>query len=177
LGVFWGIRQLRYVEFSELGELAQRAVVRRRIMTNNVNVRRAAEALAFCKDRDGLCRILQETFEPLGFDGFCLENSRLAGFTDSSFDPLVSDAKGKLLYKWSGEDGLEPAWELRLQLPSNGDQPIGHLSLFQMEEDRPLLFDLQVVTNGVRTSISNAIHRTIPQVKGSGERALAAGQE
>ena len=176
-GVFRGIRQLRYVEFSELSELVQRAVQRRRIMANNVNVRRAAELLASCKDREGLCRILQETFEPLGFDGFCLDNFGIAGLPESSISPLQSDSNGKLQYRWSGEQGVEPAWELRLQLASNGGRPMSYICLFQMAEDRPLLFDLRVVTNGVRASISDAIHRTIPQAKQTGERVRAVGQD
>jgi len=175
--VFWGIQQLRYIEFSELHKLLQRAVLRRRIVANNVNVRRATEVLASCKDRDGLCRILQETFEPLGFDGFCLENLGIAELTDSSVGPFWSDAKGNLQYRWSGEHGAEPAWELRLQLPSKGRQSIGYLCLFQMEEDRELLFDLRVVTNGVRTSISDAVQRALPQAKVTAERVRAAGQD
>jgi len=177
LGVLLGIRQLRYAEISELRELVHRAVLRHRIMVNNANVRRATDAMAACKDREGLCRILQETFEPLGFDGFCLENFGFAGLPDSLIGPLQSDSKGKLLFRWSGEDGHEPAWELRLQLPSKDDQHIGYLCLFQMEEHRPLLFDLQIVTDGVRTSISDAIQRTLPQARGSGVRARAAGQD
>jgi UDP-GlcNAc:undecaprenyl-phosphate GlcNAc-1-phosphate transferase len=163
ISVFWGIGQLRYVEFSELNELLQRAAVRRRIMANNVSVRRAAESLATCQDREGLCRILQETFEPLGFDGFRLENFAGAGVPEAAVSPLRRDLNGRLQYNWSGEGGLAPAWELRLQLPAGGNQPLAYLCLFQLEEDKPVLFDLRVVTNGVRSSISDAIQRTMPQ--------------
>lgn len=163
IGVFWGIRQLRYVEFSELRELMWRTVLRRRIMANNVSVLRAAEVLASCKDCEGLCRILQNTFEPLGFDGFYLETFASAPLSDSSINPLRRDSNGKLQYRWSGDDRLEAVWELRLQLPSNTHQPMRYLSLFQMEDDRPLFFDLRVLTNGVRISISDAIQRTMPQ--------------
>jgi UDP-GlcNAc:undecaprenyl-phosphate GlcNAc-1-phosphate transferase len=176
-GVFWGIHQLRYIEFSELGELMQHAVMRRKIMANNVNVRRATEVLASCKDREGLCRILQQTFEPLGFDGFYLDSFEGARPPEASIGPLRSDAKGKLLYRWSVEDGVDPVWELRLQLPSEGSRPVAYLCLFQVEEDRPLLFDLRVLTNGLRTSISDAVQRTISQPNVTGDRAQAAGQD
>jgi UDP-GlcNAc:undecaprenyl-phosphate GlcNAc-1-phosphate transferase len=177
IGVFWGIRELRYVEFFELHGVLQRAVARRRIITNNVNVRQAAESLQACKDREGLCKILQETFEPLGFDGFRLEDFSGAGLPESFVSPLCRDSKGRLQYKWSGVSGLEPSWELRLQLPTNGCPPFGYLCLFQMKEDKPLLFDLGVITNGVRTSISNAIQRTIPHADVNADRARAAGQQ
>jgi hypothetical protein len=51
------------------------------------------------------------------------------------------------------------------------------LCLFQVEEDRPLLFDLRVLTNGLRTSISDAVQRTISQPNVTGDRAQAAGQD
>jgi len=91
--------------------------------------------------------------------------------------PLRCDAKGRLQYSWSGLSGVEPSWELRLQLPMKGSQPLAYLCLFQMEEDRPVLFDLGIVTNGVRTSISDAIQRTVPQDREIEERAHAVGQD
>ena len=177
ISVFWGIQQLRYVEFSELNEMLQRAVARRQIMANNVTVRRAAELLGTCKDREGLCRILHETFGPLGFDGFRLENFASAGLLGASVSPMHRDSHGGLEYSWSGGGDAEPSWELRLQLPASGSRPRAYLCLFQMEEDKPLLFDLRVVTNGVRASISDAIQRTMPICGVTEERARAAGQE
>jgi UDP-GlcNAc:undecaprenyl-phosphate/decaprenyl-phosphate GlcNAc-1-phosphate transferase len=162
-GVLWGIQQLRYIEFFELGESLRRVSQRRRILANNVSVRRAADLLRGCKDREALCKILQETFEPLGFDGFCLENFAAASQSESLLKPMTLDSKGRLKYSWSRMGGPEPAWELRLQLPTIRCQPLAYLCLFQMEEDRPLLFDLGVVTNGVRTSLSDAIQRTVPR--------------
>ena len=46
----------------------------------------------------------------------------------------------------------------------------------QMEEDRPLLFDLGMVTNSGRTLILDAIQRKMPPASVAGERARAAGQ-
>lgn len=176
LGVIWGIGELRYVEFSELSGVLQRVVMRRRILANNVSVRRAAELLRACNDREGVCRVMQETFEPLGFDGFRLENFIGKRLPESQVRPMQWDANGRLQYSWSGGAGLAPVWELRLQLPTVESKPWAYLCLFQLEEDRPLLFDLGVVTNGVRTSISDAIRRTMQSVEDSEKRAHAAGQ-
>jgi UDP-GlcNAc:undecaprenyl-phosphate/decaprenyl-phosphate GlcNAc-1-phosphate transferase len=162
IGVLWGIQQLHYVEFSELSELFRQAGVRRRILANNVGVRRAAELFDRCRDRERLCKILQETFEPLGFDGFRLENLPGSALPHSSVAPMRRNSNGSLQYSWSGDGHPEPAWELRLQLPDIGRQPLAYISLFQMEEDKPLLFDLRVVTNGVRGPLSLAIQRTVP---------------
>jgi hypothetical protein len=75
---------------------------------------------------------------------------------------MCRNSNGSLQYSWSGEGHPEPAWELRLQLPDIGRQPLAYICLFQMEEDKPLLFDLRVVTNGVRGPLSMAIQRTVP---------------
>jgi len=176
MGVFWGIGQLRYVEFSELSDSLQRAIVRRQILVNNVKVRRAAELLRACKDREGICRVLQETFEPLGFDGFRLENFGGEGLSDALARPMRFDGNGRLQYSWSGQPGSTPAWELRLQLPTVRSHSPAYLCLFQIEEDKPLLFDLRVVTNGVRTSISDAIQRAMPGEKETRDRARVVGQ-
>lgn len=176
--VFWGLHQLRYVEFSELMELLKRTAAPKRIMANNVNVRKAAESLRGCSDREELCKILQETFEPLGFDGFCLENFGEKANAEDALLPLHRDAKGRWQYKWSNVAVEAPAWELRLQLPDKGKlQPLGYLCLFQIEEEKPVLFDLRVVTNGVRASISEAIQRTMPPGEGKDGRVRAATQQ
>jgi UDP-GlcNAc:undecaprenyl-phosphate/decaprenyl-phosphate GlcNAc-1-phosphate transferase len=164
IGVLWGIQQLHYVEFSELGELLRQAGIHRRILANNVSVRRASESLAKCTDLGKLCEILQETFQPLGFDGFRIENFSCAALPLSRIRPLHRHSNGSLHYVWSGHQESEPAWELRLQLSGCGAQTLAYLCLFQMEENRPLLFDLRVVTNGVRASISDAIGRSVPDV-------------
>lgn len=161
VGVVLGVRQLRYVEFSELNALL-RAVFQKRIVANNVSVRRAAELLDSCKDREAFCRILQETLEPLGFSGFRLENFDGHGMPESSIRPLRYDARGRIQFCWAGESGVEPDWELRLQLTTRSGQQLGYLALFQVEEDRPQLFDLSVMTDGVRHSISDALHRAMP---------------
>jgi len=177
LSVIWGVRQLRYIEFSELHQLLQRAAMRRRIIANNVNVRQAAESLRGCKDLEGFCRVMREAFEPLGFDGFCLENFSEIGLAPLVSAPFCCDPKGRLRYSWSGEVNPEPAWELRLQLSLGDVRPRPYLCLFQIEEDRPLPFDLRVVTDGVRASISDAILTTIMQARQQSDRARAAGHD
>jgi UDP-GlcNAc:undecaprenyl-phosphate/decaprenyl-phosphate GlcNAc-1-phosphate transferase len=177
ISVFWGICVLQYVELSELKELMRRAAMRRRIVANNVSIRRAAEALGTCQDREGLCRILQATFEPLGFDGFRLENFAGMGMPETSVSPLHCDLKGRLAYSWSGVGGREPVWELRLQLPTMVPRPLIYLCLFQMNEDKPVLFDLGVLTNGVRASISDAVQRTMLRDETDRERVRAAATD
>jgi len=162
VGVVAGVQQLRYVEFSELNAVL-RAIFRNRIVANNVNLRRAAELLDTCTDREAFCRILRDTLQPLGFSGFRLENMNDRRLPDSMILPLSYDSMGRMQFCWVGGIGAEPDWELRLQLITNSGQHLGYLCLFQLHEDRRQSFDLSVMTDGVRTSISDALQRAMPQ--------------
>src|SRR5262249_3691398 len=55
-GIFVGVQQLRYQEFSELASLFRRAVQRRKILANNVAVRHAVESLGKCDEFSSICR-------------------------------------------------------------------------------------------------------------------------
>jgi hypothetical protein len=46
-----------------------------------------------------------------------------------------------------------------------------------MKEDKPVLFDLGVVTNGVRASISDAVQRTMLRDETDRERMRAAATD
>jgi len=161
VGVVAGVQQLRYVEFSELNALL-RAIFRNRIVANNVSIRHAAELLDSCVDRKEFCGILQEALEALGFSGFRLENFNGGNLPEALIQPLRYDAKGRMQYCWAGANGAEPDWELRLQLSTGSGEQFGYLCLFQMQENRRHSFDLTVMTNGVRTSISEALQRAMP---------------
>jgi hypothetical protein len=179
-GVIFGVQQLRYVELSELSALFG-AVFKKRIVANNVSIRRAAELLDTCGDREAFCRILQGTLQPLGFSGFRLENFDDRRLPESSIYPLGYDSKGRIQFCWVSQSAAEPDWELRLQLTTRLGEQLGYLCLFQVHEDRRQSFDLSVMTDGVRTSISDALQRALPhdlaarQASISG--AAASGQE
>ena len=162
VGVVFGVQQLRYIEFAELSALF-RAIFKRRILANNVSIRRASELLKSCSDREAFCKILQVTLQPLGFSGFRLENLEYPRMPESSIRPLVYDPNGRMEFCWTTDSASEPDWELRLQLTTSSGQPLGYLCLFQVHEDRRQSFDLSVMTDGVRTSISDALQRTLPR--------------
>jgi hypothetical protein len=161
VGVVVGVHQLRYVEFSELNALL-RAVFRNRIVANNVNLRRAAELLGTCSDLETFCRILQDTLQPLGFSGFRLENFNDNRLPQSMFVPLSYDSRGGIQFCWASGISADPDWELRLQLTTSSGQHLGYLCLIQLHEKWRPSFDLSVMTDGVRTSISDALKRAMP---------------
>src|SRR4029077_5197254 len=160
IGIVIGVQQLRYVEFSELNAVL-RAIFRNRIVANNVNLRRAAELLDACSDRETFCRILQDTLQPLGFSGFRLENFNDWRPPESMILPLSYDLMGRMQFCWLDGVGANPDWELRLHLTTNSGQHLGYLCLIQLRENRRQSFDLSVMTDGVRTSISDALQRAM----------------
>ena len=74
IGVALGVQYLGYVEFSELQDVWRRTAERKQVIANNVEVRRAVEALNHCADVQKLCAILRNSLHSIGFDGFRLES-------------------------------------------------------------------------------------------------------
>ena len=101
IGVLLGVQYLRYAEFRELQDIVHRAIQRRRIMINNLLLRRATESLNSCADLDMICRILRDTLQPLGFDGFYFRNSSVDRVPDSFLTSLRPDPSGGLRCCWA----------------------------------------------------------------------------
>ncbi len=117
--VLVGVQQLRYREFDEMLSILQRATRRRQIIANHVAVRRAVEILECCDEFRSICRVLQDTLQPVGFDGIRFQMMHPNGFSEASFLPMNYEPDGKLVFSWA-ERGLEDApWELRLESNCN----------------------------------------------------------
>jgi UDP-GlcNAc:undecaprenyl-phosphate GlcNAc-1-phosphate transferase len=158
-GIMFGVHQLRYVEFSELSAFLH-SVFKKRIVANNVSIRRAAQQLDSCVDCRTFCHILQAALQPLGFSGFRLESFIGRGLPKSSIHPLTYDPDHGFVFCWADQLPKEPDCELRLQLTTTSGEHLGYLCLFQYCDNRQQSsFDLSVMTDGVRTSISDALHR------------------
>ena len=161
IGVWSGVQYLRYAEFSELRRLLWLTTRRRHLMANNVNIRRAAESLHSCGDFLTLCRILKDTLQPAGFDGFCFEPSSLDWVPESLPAPLSRDAGGRLRWCWAHPENSEPSWELKLEL-SNGERvKWGYFSLYRKCGEQPLLLDINLFSSEFRAALSDAAHRVM----------------
>ena len=143
IGVWLGVQHLCYVEFFELQSMFQRTMQRKRILSNNVNVRCATDSLGACSDLRTLCCILERTMQPLGFDGFQFRNSSTTSLPQSELGFLRVDSDGVYRYCWSGIAPAEPAWELRLQLTTSAGYRWGYFSLFRTQVEEMLLVDIE----------------------------------
>ncbi len=157
-----GIQQLRYHELSEIRRVVQRTVCQKRIIANDLNIRRATESLRTCADPSALCRILMETLQPLGFDGFSF---RLPSTMRKPLSPpLTQDPEGGFGCCWTVAHPLEPIWELKLELISSSGDRCGFFFVRRQSTDKPLLLDINLLADGFHAALADAVHRTIIEV-------------
>lgn len=165
IGIFVGVQQLRYQEFAELLSVLQRVTRRRQILANHVAIRHAIELLNECEEFRSICNVLRQTLQPIGFDGIRLQMLHPNGFAPSFFQPLSCLADGNLLFNWSDHTIGEPPWELRLELVTGSEKKCGYLSLMRMSDGEALPLDVNVLTEGFRTSVSDAVDRVCSRLE------------
>ncbi len=185
IGIFLGVQQLRYQEFAELLSTLQRVTRRRQILANHVAIRQAAERLGECNELGSICRILQDTLEPIGFDAVRFRKLGKNGFSSSMLQPMHYLPDGSWLLSWFEHEIAEPPWELKLELMTDSTNRWGYFSLIRMSNEDSLLLDLNMLTEEFRGSLSGAIGRASTRLEGLEQvggdpgkeetRAIAAG--
>jgi UDP-GlcNAc:undecaprenyl-phosphate/decaprenyl-phosphate GlcNAc-1-phosphate transferase len=161
IGIALGVQYLGYVEFSELQYVWRRTAERKRVIANNVELRRAVEALNHCADVQMLCGILRNSLHSIGFDGFRLERHLAERFADFPLMPLQRTQEGELQLFWDHEGRSESIWELRLELSASPDHRLGRFSLLRRGVDSPLLVDFNLLSCEFRMALSYAVLRTM----------------
>ncbi len=164
-GVFIGVRRLRYYEFLELGHMANRTLNQRHVIANDINIRRAPEALRSCTSLLQLCQILQQCLEPAGFDGFGVYlNSELPA--ESEVYPFTQLSRSKLRFFWNHSLRLSAVanWSLSFSLEKSNGEQLGSFALYRKNTSSPLLMDLEVFTT---TGFSSAVAAVVERMGGS----------
>ena len=171
-GIWVGVQHLGYHEFVELGRVALRTMEQKKIIVNNLAIRRATEALSKPDDIQGIARILREAFEGNDFDGFDLMLPLGAAHLD--YD---GDTAGQL--RWQKPNGVdshlsgEAAWKLTIDLTSTTGRSLGSFGLYRRCNGSPLLVDVNLLIAGFNTALSAALERAI----GSATRASGSLSE
>jgi len=173
IGVALGVQYLGYVEFSELQEVWRRTAERKRAIANNVEVRRAVEALDKCADVQMLCAILRNSLHSIGFDGFRLERNLAERFSGTPLLPLQRTQDGELQLFWDDGGKHESICELRLELYADSHYRLGRFSLVRMRVDRPLLVDFNLLSCEFRQALSAAVVRSVNGRRSPVRRAAA----
>jgi UDP-GlcNAc:undecaprenyl-phosphate GlcNAc-1-phosphate transferase len=164
-GIWMGVQHLGYNEFFELKRVAQRTIDQKKIMKNNLAIRRATRALQKVESSFQLCRVLTEAFESNDFDGFQLCLGLLHTQT-----PLNTrgecDAQGHSnCLSWHKPHGStpdntqSPAWTLTLDLVASKKQKLGYLSLYRAYSDNPLLADINLLTSEFQVTLAETVER------------------
>lgn len=165
VGVLAGIRKLHYHEFSELGHAANRTLNQRHVIANDINIRRACEALKSCSSLLEFCQVLQQCLEPAGFAGFGVYlNSELP--VESEVYPFTQLSRSRLRFFWDRSLRLSAAanWSLSLSLEKRSGERLGNFALYRKSTSLPLLIDLDVLTT---SEFSHAVALFVDQMQGS----------
>jgi UDP-GlcNAc:undecaprenyl-phosphate/decaprenyl-phosphate GlcNAc-1-phosphate transferase len=174
LGVWIGVQNLQYAEFAELNAFFQNALNRRRLIANNVRIRQAKESLDACVDLDQLCRALKDALEPLGFDGFALRSYHLDDLPQSALNPLKHVSDGGLEYAWTNPSGSRHGWEFRFELQTVSGEKWGQFSVVRDCIEEPILLDINLLNDGFRRALSDAVPRAFARTLTSMEELRAS---
>jgi UDP-GlcNAc:undecaprenyl-phosphate GlcNAc-1-phosphate transferase len=147
VGVFLGIQQLGYPELVELGRLAQRTMEQKRVVANNLGIRRAAQRLARAASAEDVTGVLVEIFHESGFDAF--ELSWLEG----------DGAERSFVWSRPGAQQTAAGWSLNLQLTGTAGVAIGALNLYRNYAGGALLVDVNVLMNGFTEVLADSMLR------------------
>src|SRR5205085_4435038 len=75
IGIWVGVQHLGYQEFFEIRRVAQRTMDQKKIIVNNLAIRRASESLMKARSLATICEMVEQAFEANDFDRFHLELS------------------------------------------------------------------------------------------------------
>jgi hypothetical protein len=159
--VVWiALQRVGYLEVSELQRVAQRTIDQKRIMANNLCIRRACESLKTCGRFSEICLILQKAFEKNEFDRFELRlPSPLLAAVDLA--PLLQGKDDTISYSWAkpGAGALvnDSCLSLSLPLVSVRSCVHGTFVLFRSPSSAPLRMDVNLLMSGFPECLSAAI--------------------
>ncbi|HYM01218.1 MAG TPA: MraY family glycosyltransferase [Blastocatellia bacterium] len=167
VGIWLGVQQLGYHEIFELQRVARRAMDQRKIIGNNITVRRAIEGLAKVASTLELFGLLQETLASNDFDGFQLSLSTADAQHSSrdELDLMTEDLRYEPRFVWfrEGATGAAPRWSITLELESVDNNHLGFLTLYRSTPSQPIAFDFDLLVTPFRYALAAALQRILPQ--------------
>jgi UDP-GlcNAc:undecaprenyl-phosphate GlcNAc-1-phosphate transferase len=165
VGIWTGVQHLGYNEFVELRRVASRTIEQKRIIINNLAIRRALRVLQKAQTFDEIREALHDAFKNNDFDGYQLQlypadrKRSLSVQPDPSkplLSPTISWAKpaSGTLTRSAG-----PEWKLTLELAATTNRRLGSLLLHREYSNRPLLIDINLLFSGFNVALADACER------------------
>ena len=165
VGIWVGVQHLGYHEFVELRRVASRTIDQKKIIINNLAIRRALRALQKAQSFDEIREALHEAFRNNDFDGYRLQlypvarNRALSinrGVSKQPLSPTMSWGKPETgsLIRAGG-----PEWKLTLELASTSKRKLGSFLIHRQYSNRPLLIDINLLFSGFNVALADACER------------------
>jgi UDP-GlcNAc:undecaprenyl-phosphate GlcNAc-1-phosphate transferase len=160
IGVVMGVQKLNYHEFFEVGRVARRAFDQKKVIVNNLAVRRGAEKLARCHNWAEIIEVLREIFAENDFDNFVV----IVNAEDS--DAIA------WMHQWqrpvSRLDALDSTdrWSLALPLQVLKGKWRGWLELSRLDNSA-LLIDINLLICELRAELERACRRAVAAQEGT----------
>ena len=151
-----GLERLGYHEVSELQRVAQRTIEQKKIISNNLSIRRATEKLKACARFDQICEVLEEAFDRNEFDRFELE------FPLGRAREWPRAAGERLQYEWENPGSpadVERSWSLSLQLAAGASAKQGTFVLYRSYRRSPLQLDVNLLMSSFHAALAGALER------------------
>jgi UDP-GlcNAc:undecaprenyl-phosphate GlcNAc-1-phosphate transferase len=164
-GIWMGVQHLGYNEFFELKRVAQRTMDQKKVMKNNLAIRRATRALSKAQDSARIYKALKDAFQSNDFDGFqlCLSQSHMDSFISARREcDALDHSECMAWYKdtyFMPADLSVHAWTLSLDLVSSKNKRVGCLSLYRAYANSTLLVDINLLTYEFPVTLADAVHR------------------
>lgn len=169
-GIWIGVQHLGYLEFGELGRVAQRTIEQRRVFVNDIAVRRAIEELQQVNDYDHLYSVLVSAFSENDFDGFELRLHSPLGQSPAmqSVDTMPKRDGGSCLW-WRKPGSLLRGtcngWWVSLDLVSSEGQDLASMVIYRHYSQRALQLDVNLLTAEFPDALAGAIGRARVRTK------------
>ncbi len=183
-GVWLAVQHLGYHEFVELKRVAQRTVDQKRVMVNNLAIRRGVENLATARTLEELCEVLRQCFQDNDFDGFKLVVPVPSTLTELPSGIGLERDRTELRFAWhkpagkNGESGTAaPSWRLTLDLVTASGHQRGWFEVYRWYDTRALLFDVNLLTTTFPMALADAVARALLAASSSAEPASSPAMQ
>jgi UDP-GlcNAc:undecaprenyl-phosphate/decaprenyl-phosphate GlcNAc-1-phosphate transferase len=156
-GVWIGVQHLNYPEFFEIGRVARRTLEQKKIIINNLAIRRATTDLAKTQTFADLRNVLDAAFQGHDFDAF---DFRPAAPSGEPSRPMVW--REDLCYRWK-QNGLSPAdaniWSLTLPLVAGNGAHCGEFVLYRSATRGALQVDINLIVQELQAALAECLNR------------------
>ncbi|MBI3652595.1 MAG: undecaprenyl/decaprenyl-phosphate alpha-N-acetylglucosaminyl 1-phosphate transferase [Acidobacteria bacterium] len=163
VGVWVGVQHLGYHEFFELGRIAQRTLMQKQIIINNLAIRKAADHLAKAQSQEEVYEVLAEAFAKNDFDGFLLSlYDEPVEAVKPSLDMGQSVEDNEQWYRWGRsveELSQLPVWTLTLDLMAKDQQQLGYFLVYRSYNDSHCKVDVNLLISVLQTALVEAVSR------------------